>query len=102
MPFCRPDPFTSLMVSDGNPRLEQLHADRLERLVADVGLDLLHAGTSLGVDAIAAVAGCRATRRDRTVAHELGGRDELLGVPVHAVLGDVETGLFLLRGTRRP
>ena len=36
----------------GEPELEQLHADGLERLVADVGLDLLHAVTSfwVGID----------------------------------------------------
>ena len=49
MPFWRPDPLTSLIDSEGKPSAEQLHPDRLERLVADERLDLLHAVTSFVV-----------------------------------------------------
>ena len=42
IPFWRPEPLTSVIERDGNPLLEQLGPDRLERLVADERLDLLH------------------------------------------------------------
>ena len=60
-------------------------------------IDHLHvAGTSLVVGGRRADAYGAAHRRSRTVADELGRRDELLRVPVHAVLGDVEAGVLRL------
>src|SRR5438552_1183899 len=94
MPFWRPDPFTSVMESEGNPSSrssERMGSNASCRMYATTIFMRAPPGAWPG-----SLARQRLGREVRRVADELGRRDELLRVPVHAVLGDVETGVLLI------
>ena len=91
----------------GKPDRVELGADRLERLVPDVGLDLLHGQSppSSGRGPERRDRSGRGRRRAAVGSQDVGlggavAGQELLGIAPHAVLVDVEALELLLRARR--
>ena len=96
MPFWRPEPLTSEIERDGNPRLRSSirigsnDSCRMNASIFFTDRNLLRWWRREASHATGTAPGAG------LYADELGRRDELLRVPVHAVLGDVQSGVLLL------
>src|SRR3954454_11683650 len=99
MPFWRPEPLASMIDRDGNPlssnsaRIGSNASWRMNASIFFMRPVLLRLGRGHWADSA-----CRCRRRWHTATGEqsrrvLGLGDELLRIPVHPVLGDVEAGV---------
>src|SRR5690242_1341951 len=107
MPFWRPEPLASMIDRDGNPlssNSARIGSNASWRMYASI---FFMRPSLLG---LAGHRGSDGRRRDRRRRHAaarrarrvLRLRDELLRVPVHPVLGDVEAGVLFLRRHPQP
>src|SRR6188472_584797 len=101
MPFWRPEPLASMIERDGNPlssNSARIGSNASWRMYASI---FFIRSCLLGLAGHRRGDGRGGRRRARRVQERRPGRvlrlgDELLRVPVHPVLGDVETGVLLL------
>src|SRR5215218_1198072 len=102
MPFWRPEPLASMIDRDGNPLSSssvRIGSNASWRMYASI---FFIRSSLLGLAGHRGSGGGPWSRRRRRGAPELRARrvlglgDELLRIPVHPVLGDVEAGVLLL------
>src|SRR4051794_12626071 len=109
MPFWRPDPFASMIDRDGNPL-----SSSSVRIGSNASWRMNASIFFIRPALLCGVAGCHLA--DRRRGHRRGGRsiaaleagrvlrlgDELLRIPIHPMLGDVEAGVLLLGADAQP